>query len=177
MLARLMGRHLWSVSLLVGLGLLTVTCVASTPGRGVTSPALTPAPSSTATMTMAPTTRATLISIAGCSAPVFENPPGPLPTTMPLPSGTLVGARGLGIQAGSVNYTFCTPTMTPAAITAYMDSALPAAGWMKNSIPACDHAHGYPWYKGSYGIEVDVGLNATQPDMWSIQLCPHVGQD
>ncbi|HEX2348818.1 MAG TPA: hypothetical protein VHI51_10340 [Ktedonobacterales bacterium] len=131
-------------------------------------------------MTISPT--ATSDAIAECSDPSsnvvynFENPPGPLPTTIPLPSGTLVDNHGLGIQAGSVNYTLCSPTATPAAITAYMDSALPAAGWLHNSAPACDHAHGYPWYKGNYGIEIDVDMNAALPHLWAIQLCPHVGQ-
>jgi hypothetical protein len=43
--------------------------------------------------------------------------------------GTLVAKLGLGIQAGSVDYSLCTPSTTPAAITTDMDSALPEAGW------------------------------------------------
>lgn len=181
MLARMMRRHIWSVSLLVGLGLIMVACGPSTPSRAVTSPTLTPSPSPTATIL--PTATAPSVAIAGCSAPSpntiyhFENPPGPLPTTIPLPPGTLVDTFGLGIQAGSAEYTFCSPTMTPSAITAFMDSTLPAAGWMRNSVPACTHAHGYPWYKGIYGIAIMVGENSAQPHVWAIDMCPHVGQD
>jgi hypothetical protein len=67
--------------------------------------------------------------------------------------------------------------MTPATITAFMDSALPAAGWMKHSAAACNLG-AYPWYwnKGKYGIVVDDGEIGEPPDMWSIQLCPHVGE-
>ncbi len=176
----MMWRRLWGAGLFVGLGLLTAACGVSAPASGAMSPRQTPAPSPTATMANSPT--ATSGALAECSDPSsnvmynFENPPGPLPTTIPLPSSTLVDNHGQGIQAGSVNYTLCSPTMAPAAITAYMDSALPAAGWLRNSVPACDHAHGYPWYKGNYGMEIDVNMNTSLPHMWAIQLCPHVGE-
>lgn len=75
-----------------------------------------------------------------------------------------------------MNYNLCTGAMAPAAITAYMDSALPAAGWMKHSVSACNMGS-YPWYKGNYGIEIDVGGNPAQSHVWAIQLCPHVGEN
>jgi hypothetical protein len=180
MLARMMLRRLRGASLLVGLGLITAACGVSAPASGITSPKQSPAPSPTATMAISST--ATSDVLAGCSDPSsnvvynFENPPGSLPISIPLPSSTLVDNHGQGIQAGSVNYTLCSPTMASAAITAYMDSALPAAGWLQNSVPACDHAHGYPWYKGNYGIEIDVNTNTSMPHIWAIQLCPHVGE-
>ena len=180
MLARMMWRRLRSASLFIGLGLITASCGVSGPASGATSPRQTFAPSPTATAATSPTT--TSGDLAGCSDPSsnviynFENPPGSLPTTIPLPSNTLVDNHGQGIQAGSVNYTLCSPTMAPAAITAYMDSALPAAGWLRNSAPACDHVHGYPWYKGNYGMEIDINLNTSAPHVWAIQLCPHVGE-
>lgn len=180
MLASMMRRHIWSVSLLVGLGLITTACGVNARASEATSPTLTLPPSPTATISS--TAPASPVAIAGCSDPssnaihTFENPPGPLPTTIPLPPGTFVDAHGLGIQAGSANYSFCSPTMTPAAIMAYMDSALPAAGWLRNSVPACDHAQGYPWYKGNYGMEIDVNVTSSLPHLWAIQLCPHVGE-
>jgi hypothetical protein len=181
MLARLMRRHIWPVSLLVGLGLITAACGPSTPSRGVTSPTLTPSPSLTATIS--PTTTATSVAIAGCrfGSPnmPFVNPPGPLlptiPVPPPLPPGTLIAQSGLGIQAGSVQYTLCTPGATPATITAFMDSALPAAGWTGHSVPACNAAS-YDWYKGQYGMDIEVA-GFSPPDVWALDMCPHVGQD
>lgn len=178
--ARMMWRRLRSASLFVGLGLITAACGMSAPASGATAPRQAAAPSPTAMMAISPT--ATSGALAGCSDPssnviyTFENPPGSLPTTIPLPSSTLVDNHGQGIQAGSVSYTLCTPGANPAAITASMDSALPAAGWLRNSVPACDHAHGYPWYKGTYGMEIDVNTNTSMPHVWAIQLCPHVGE-
>lgn len=183
MLARMMRRRLWAASLLVGLGLITVACGASTPASGVTSPTLTPAPSPTATITISPTPTATSVAIAACrfgspNVP-FVNPPGPFLTTIPvpppLPPGTLVAKFGQGIQAGSVQYTLCTPGATPATITVFMDSALPAAGWMRHSVRACN-AGSYDWYKGQYGMDIEV-TGFSPPDVWALDMCPHVGQD
>ena len=181
MLARMMRRHIWSVSLLVGLGLITVACGASTPSRGVTFPTLASSPSLTATIS--PTATAPSVAIAGCrfGSPnvTFVNPPGPLLTTIPvpppLPPGTFVAQSGMGIQAGSVHYALCTPGATPAAITAFMDSALPAAGWMRHSVQACNAAS-YDWYKGQYGMDIEVA-GFSPPDVWALDMCPHVGQD
>jgi len=185
MLARMMRSPLWSASLLVGLGLIMESCGASTPAIAVTSPTLTPSPSPTATIS--PTATATSVVNAACYSAssnvtvTFVNPPGPLLTTipsgtLPLPPGTLVAQPGMGIQAGSVEYTLCTPGATPAAITAFMDSALPAAGWMRNSVPACNAYHGYPWYKGKYGMDIVVDVNSSMPDLWALLICPHVGE-
>src|SRR6185312_11062713 len=178
MLARMMRRHSWSISLLVGLSLITVACGASAPSRGATSPTLTP---SSQTATVSPT--ATSVAITGCrfGSPTvpFVNPPGPLLTTIPLPPplppGTLVAQSGMGVQAGSVQYTLCTPGAAPATITAFMDSALPAAGWMRQSVPACNAAS-YDWYKGHYGMDIEVA-GFSPPDVWALAMCPHVGQD
>ena len=181
MLARMMRRSIWSVSLLVGLGLITAACGTSTPSRGVTSTTLTPSPSPIATIS--PTAAATSLAIAGChfgspNVP-FVNPPGPLRTTIPvpppLPPGTLVAQFGLGIQAGSVQYTLCTPGATPATITAFMDSALPSAGWTRHSVRACNAAS-YDWYKGHYGMDIEFA-GFSPPDVWALDMCPHVGQD
>jgi len=186
MRARMMRSRIWSASRLVGLGLLTLSCGTSTPAIGVTSPTLTP--SSSPTATISPTATATSVAIAGCSAPTaiilggstvnyhFENPPGPLPTTIPFPPGTLVATSGLGIQAGSVEYNLCTPATTPAAITAFMYSALPAAGWLRKSVRACN-APSYSWYKGKYGMDIFVDVNSSMPDVWVLDMCPHVGEN
>lgn len=180
MLARMMRRYLWPVSLLVMLGFVMEACGGSAPARGVTSPALTPSPSPTAIIS--PTATATSVAVAGCrfGSPTvtFVNPPGPLlttiPTPPPLPPGTLV-TRGMGIQAGSVQYILCTPGATPVTIRAFMDSALPAAGWMRHSVRACN-AGSYDWYKGHYGMDIEV-TGFSPPDVWALDMCPHVGQD
>lgn len=173
MLARMMRRRLWAASLLVGLGLITAACGASTPARGITS--LTPSSSPTATITPAATATATSVAVAGCTSyPFLETPPGPLPTPIPFPPGTLIENRGMGIQAGSVDYGLCTPGATPAAITAFMNSALPAAGWLRHSAPACTGTS-YDWYKGHYGMDI-VFFAYSPPDLWALVFCPHVGQ-
>jgi hypothetical protein len=169
---RMMRSRLWAASLLVGLGLLTVSCGASTPAHAVPSATLTPLPSPTATI--APTATTTSAAAAGCntsssSSTHFENPPGPLPTALPIPPGTLVPNQSLGINGVSAAFYFCTPGATPAAITAYMDAALPAAGWTSTS-PQCS-AHFPPglWYKGNYGIEIVVA-GFSPPDKWAVDL-------
>lgn len=177
MRARLMRSRLWSTGLLIGLCLLTVACGASTPALAVTSPTLPPAPLPTATI--APTATATAVTNAACghSSPFpFVNPPGPLLTTMPFPPGTLVAQRAMGIQAGSALAYLCTPGATPATITAFMDSALPAAGWMRHSVSACNAIQGYDWYKGHFGMDM-VFEGFSPPDLWALDFCLHVGEN
>lgn len=169
-----------SACLLVGLCALTISCRTNTTARGVTSPTLPSAPSPTATLP--PTVTATSVAIAGCSDSSshtnyhFESPPGPLPTAIPLPTGTFVDDTGRGIQAGSVEYSLCSPTMSPAAISGFMDSALPTAGWLRNSAPACNQLHGYSWFKGNYGMDIGVAVNPSLPSVWTLDICPHVGE-
>jgi hypothetical protein len=175
MCARMLRSPLWSTSLLLGLCLLTAACAASTSALAVTSPTLTPSPSPTATI--APTATAVAVANAACgsSSPFpFVNPPGPLLTTIPFPPGTLVAQRAMGIQAGSALAYLCTPGATPATITAFMNSALPAAGWMRQSVSACNAVQGYDWYKGTYGM--DMVFKGFSPPMWALDFCPHVGQ-
>jgi hypothetical protein len=83
----------------------------------------------------------------------------------------------MGIMASSVQYTLCTPATAPAAITAFMNSALPAVGWMRHSIRACDAAS-YDWYKGQYGMDIVFfdSSSPPDPDLWALDFCPHVGQ-
>jgi hypothetical protein len=137
-----------------------------------TYPVVTPYPTSTAfSPATTPNPAATAAALAGCStgnASYFEPPPGPLPTTIPLPPGTLVGNFGMGISGGSAAYSLCTPGATPTAITAYMDSALPAAGWTSTSPPGCNVPPGL-WYKGHYGIQVVVA-GFSPPDMWALDI-------
>jgi hypothetical protein len=178
MRAHKMRSHLWVASVLVGLGVITVSCGTSTPAIGVASPTLTPSPSPTATIS--PTATATSAVNPACrfgSVPMpFSNPPGPLPTTIPLPPGTLVGSIARGINAGSVLYYLCTPGATQAGITAFMDSALPAAGWLRHSVAACN-ALSYDWYKGNYGMDIVFNIVSSVPDVWGFDFCPHVGQN
>lgn len=132
---------------------------------------LTPTTTPNATATAAANATATAAAIAGCSTGgsfYFESPPGPLPTTIPLPPGTLVQNHGFGISGGSADYPFCTPGATQAAITAYMDAALPAAGWTRNSPQSCNVPPGL-WYKGHYGIQLVVG-GTVPPDMWALDI-------
>ncbi len=172
MFSRMMGSHIWSASLLLGLCLITMSCGASTPTTGSTSPTLTPSPSPTAAVSPSPTT--TAIANAACSSD-FSNPPGPLPTTIPLPPGTLVNKHSMGIMAGSAGFYLCTPETTEAAITAFMNSALPAAGWMRNSVRACN-APSYQWFKGKYGMDI-VFDSSLFPNVWVLDICPHVGEN
>src|SRR5258708_12467854 len=171
MLARMMRSHIGCTSLLVGLSLMTLSCGTSTPALGVTSP--TPVPSPSPTATISPTATATSVANAACG-PDFSTPPGPLPTTMPLPPGTLVYKIGLGIMAGSVGYNLCTPATSPAAITAFMDPPLPAPGSLRNSVRACNLPP-HPWYKGKYGAAIFVDVDPSMPDVWFLGSCPHVG--
>jgi hypothetical protein len=175
MRARRLKSPFWSTSLLVGQCLLTVACGASTPALAVTSPTLTPAPSPTATIS--PTATATSVTNAACHADSpydpFVNPPGPLLTTIPFPPGTLVAQRAMGIGAGSALAYLCTPGATPATITAFMDAALPVAGWMRHSVRACNAAS-YDWYKGQYGM--DIVFEGFSPPVWALDFCPHVGE-
>jgi hypothetical protein len=175
MRARMMRSPRWAASLLVGLCMLTVSCGASTLGRAIASPTLTPSPSPTATIS--PT--ATSVVFQSCRSDSginpWVNPPGPLPTTILVPPGTLVGSFGMSMQVGRVAYYFCTPGATPAGITAFMDSALPAAGWMRHSVPACGGTS-YDWYKGIYGMNILFDLLGLPPDEWVFDFCPHVGQ-
>jgi hypothetical protein len=83
----------------------------------------------------------------------------------------------MGIQAGSAMYYFCTPGATPAAITAFMDSALPAAGWKRKSARACN-APSYDWYKGIYGMDIVFNLSSPPlPAVWGLDMCPHLGEN
>jgi hypothetical protein len=97
----------------------------------------------------------------------FESPPGPLPTTMPLPPGTLVETLVMAYNPVGAVYYVCTPGATPAAITAYMESALPAAGWTRNSPQGCNVPPGL-WYKGHYGIQVVV--SGFSPPEWALDI-------
>jgi hypothetical protein len=85
-----------------------------------------------------------------------------------LPPGTLVGNFGMGISGGKAAYSLCTPGATPTALTAYMDAALPAAGWTSMSPPGCNVPQGQ-WYKGHYGIQVVV-VAGFSPDMWALDI-------
>ena len=87
---------------------------------------------------------------------------------MPLPPGTLVQNRGMGINGVSAMYYFYTPGATQAGITAYMDSALPAAGWMSNGDGACNLPSDV-WYKGHYGIQIVVA-GFSPSDMWALDI-------
>jgi hypothetical protein len=200
MRARTMRSFIWSASFLAGACLLGVVLLLSacasqqagistaeaTPSAVVapTVPALTPTPypisafltpttTPNATATSAANATATSAVIAGCSTGgsfYFESPPGPLPTTIPLPPGTLVQNHGFGISGGSADYPLCTPGATQAAITAYMDAALPAAGWTRTSPPGCNV--NFPpglWYKGHYGIQLVVG-GTLPPDQWGLDV-------
>lgn len=184
------GRR-WSVTFLVGLGVLAVACAgapAGTTASGLTSstatlaPLSSPSPSPSPMAGIAPTgvPTPTFVAVAGCTdaAPQvqFVKPPGPLPTAIPLPPGTYVGNVGQGIQAGSALYTLCSPGRTSAEIMAFMDAALPAAGWLRNSVPACTHGQGYPWYKGKYGLDLGDDGGASSSDIWGMDICPHVGE-
>jgi hypothetical protein len=139
-----------------------------------TVPAFTPTPYPTTTATPligTPNAMATAAASAGCSTPspylYFEKPPGPLQTTIPFPPGTLVQNTGMGINGISAMYYFCTLGATRAGITAYLESALPAAGWTRNSAGACNLPSDM-WYKGQYGIEIV--FDGFSLPMWALVM-------
>jgi hypothetical protein len=177
--ARMLRSPLWPASLLVGLCVLTASCGASTPARAVPSPTPTPLPSPTATVS--PTATAAPLANVDCDALnsiPYVHLPGPLPTTIPVPPGTVVLQYGFSYPGDATYYHFCTPKATHATITAYMDAALPAAGWRRQSIHACN-APSYDWYKGIYGIDLLFSLSdpPDDPQQWALNMCAHVGQE
>jgi hypothetical protein len=181
MRARMLRSPLWSASLLagaclVGVVLLLGACASQQVGISAADATLTAAAAPVITVTVTPYATATVLvpptptpnatamaaASLGCrsdSSLYFENPPGPLPTTVPLPPGTLVQNQTLGISGGSAMYYLCTPGATHAAITAYMDDALPAGGWTTTTPPRLSCISGTvvqgQWYKGHYGIYID----------------------
>jgi hypothetical protein len=170
---------------LLGVTLLLTACVSQQAGINTggetpsvevspTVPAFTPTPYPTATTTPligTPNATATAAALAGCSTPYpdlyFEKPPGPLQTTIPFPPATLVENYGRGINGISAMYYFCTPRATRAGIMAYLESALPAAGWTRNSAGACNLPSDL-WYKGQYGIEIVV--DGFSLPMWALDM-------
>src|SRR5579884_359182 len=169
MIIRNVRSHIEPASLLLGLCLMTLSCGASTPATGTISPTLTPSPSPAAMVS--PTATATAVSNTVCG-PNAVPPPGPLPTTIPLPPGTLVNKHSMGIMAGSVEYPLCTPATTQAAIMAFMESAMPAAGWATTGEKGCTGAP-YQWFKGKYGVRIITPI--TLP-VWYLDICPHIGE-
>ena len=166
----------WAASLFVGLCVLMASCRASTPA--VLSPTLTPLPSPTATL--APTTTATPVANEAChtlnSIP-YVLLPGPLPTTIPVPPGTVVLQHGMSYSGDATIYHLCTPKATHATITAYMEAALPAAGWRRQGIQGCIN-QSFDWYKGIYGFDIWFSLSdpPEDPQQWQLNLCARLGQ-
>jgi hypothetical protein len=141
-----------------------------------TYPVVTPYPTSTAfSPTITPNATAVAAASVGCGTPYpdvyFEKPPGPLPTTIPLPPGTLVQNFGMGYAGDGAVYYFCTPGAKQAVVTAYMDAALPAAGWTSNNPPGCNFPPGQ-WYKGRYAIQIV--FDGSSLPKWSIAI-NHIG--
>jgi hypothetical protein len=171
---RMMRSPRWAASLLVGLCVLTASCGVSTPA--VLSPTLTPLPSPTATLSAT----ATPIANGECHSltPIpYVHLPGPLPTTIPVPAGTVVLQYGMSYPGDATFYYFCTPKATHATITAYMEASLPAAGWRRQSIRGCIN-QSFDWYKGLYAFDILFSLSdpPDDPQQWQLNLCPHVGQ-
>ena len=92
MRARMLKSPLGSASLLVELCVLTASCGASTPAA--LSPTLTPLPSPTATIAATATPAANAECHSTRPIP-YVHLPGPLPTMIPVPPGTLVLQDGM----------------------------------------------------------------------------------
>jgi hypothetical protein len=74
----------------------------------------------------------------------------------------------MGYGGTSAVYYFCTPRATHASISAYMASALPAAGWTTNSPHCAAHFPPGLWYKGNYAIQLDF-YDASLPG-WALDI-------
>lgn len=166
------ARRQWGI-FLIGIMLFTASCGISAPVASTAAPTQTAVPLVTPTADPAPTNTATP-AIAGCPSPApFTTPPGPLPPHVPLPAGTYVETQPMGINAGAVQDTLCTPGTTQAAITQFMNSALPAAGWKTTGGSGCNGAP-YQWFQGTYGMTVQ--FFAPPPsNFWALVVCPHIG--
>ena len=162
--------------LVIGIMLLAVACSTSTPVASQPPPTATVILTDTATPTDVPVSTSTVPpAIPGCPG-IFTLPPGQgdLPPTIPLPPHTVV-AIPQGINAGSVMYGLCTPSATQETITQFMNTSLPAAGWITTGIRACNAGpNGYQWYKGVDGISLSFGTQSPSP-YWALVVCPHVG--
>lgn len=187
---RMMRSHLCSTSFLAGACLLGAVLLvsgcasqqaaAATPTDVAfpTYPVVTPYPTVTAIVPPTPTPNATTATATaeGCRTPsgyqYFENPPGPLQTTIPFPPGTLVLNQGMGYAGDGAVYYFCTPGATHASITTYLASALPAAGWTTNSPHCAAHFPPGLWYKGNYAIQIDF-YDSSLPG-WALDIM-HLG--
>jgi hypothetical protein len=170
---------------LLGLVLLLSACAsqqaaAATPA-GVASPTVpvvTPFPTATGTVppTIAP--NATAIA-AGCGSGPFLGQ-SPLPG-LPLPAQSFVQILN-GITGNEQEIGICTAASTRAAISQFMNTALPAAGWTPydpTKDAGCPSLPGvvFHWVKGEYAITLDftTGLILPlPPHFWGLIYCAGV---
>ena len=130
-------------------------CAASGTSEG--QRASTTTPISLPTVTAAPT--ATLIATPHPSVPnCWDLPPGPGSlATFPLPPGTI--SSGPNGAAGAGFWNECTPGSTEQSIVAFLNAALPKAGWQQWN-PQTRDANGcgteandyWKWYKGDAAV-------------------------
>lgn len=141
----------------------------SMPAAGTKSPAL---PSPTATTLVSPQATSTFAPITRCAS---ITAPEAMPS-IPLPAHTV--SYRLSAASGAFFYLECSPTdATPASITAFLDSKLPASGWSRWN-PQTDNAGGcgtqansfWQWVKG--GVAVGWNMDGVPPwPNWTLAFC------
>jgi hypothetical protein len=143
-----------------------------------TLPIVTPYPTATENVPPTITPNATAMA-AGCgSGPFF----GGIPLSgLPLPPHSFVKTLG-GITGNEQEIGICTASSTQAAISQFMNSALPAAGWTPYDPTKYQGCPSIPrvvfqWVKGTYAIMIDftTGLIlGLPPHYWGVIYCAGV---
>ncbi len=154
--------------LAVGVAVAALLCSAC--ASGVTAQAAKPTAIPTVTATLA---APTATSRPGCG-PVGVDPGNTVTPTLPLPPGTI--SERLPSAAGAGFLLECTPNATQASISAYLNKALPQAGWHKWN-PQVDNAYGcgsqandyWQWATSQQAIGWD--FRETALPLWHITVC------
>ena len=143
-----------------------------------TVPVVTPYPTATANVPPTMTPNATAMA-AGCGSGPFLGS-SPLPG-LPLPAHSFVKILG-GITGNEQEMGICTTSSTRAAISQFMTTALPAAGWTPydpTKYQGCPSTPGvvFQWVKGEFAITFDftTGLILPlPPHFWGLIYCSGV---
>lgn len=143
-----------------------------------TVPVGTPVPTATGALPSPFSPNATATA-AGCgSGPFFGSSPLP---DLPLPAHSFVEFLN-GITGNEQEIGICTASSTRAAISQFMNTALPAAGWTAydpTKDQGCPSLPGvvFQWVKGGYAVTFDFTTGLIQPlppHFWGLIYCAGV---
>lgn len=143
-----------------------------------TLPAVTPYPTAPENVPLTITPNATAIA-AGCGFGPFLGS-SPLPD-LPLPPHSFVQIF-VGITGNEQEIGICTASSARAAISQFMNAALPAAGWTPydpTKYEGCPNMYGvvFQWVKGEFAITFDFTTGLIQhlpPHFWGLIYCSGV---